>query len=87
MDLVEVVVGGSKGFSAGPLAEVGKLAYIWSGFTPLEKIGILRGAAEVSVVVETVVDKEMVDLVGGDILEGVGPVWCVTWTHVRRRRG
>ena len=29
----------------------------------------------------------MVDLVGGEILEGVGPVWCVTWTHAGRRRG
>ena len=39
------------------------------------------------VVAEITVAKNMVDLVGGDILEGVGPVWCVTWTHVGRRRG
>ena len=39
------------------------------------------------VVAETKVYEQMVDLVGGEILEGVGPVWCITWTHVGRRRG
>ena len=39
------------------------------------------------VVAETAVAKQMVDLVRGEILEGVGPVWCVTWTHVRRKCG
>ena len=29
----------------------------------------------------------MVDLVGGEILEVVGPVQCVAWMHVERRRG
>ena len=38
------------------------------------------------VVTETTVSEKMVYLVGGNILEGVGPVRCVTWTHVRRRR-
>ena len=87
VDLVELVFGGSEGFAAGPLAEVGKLGNRWAGFTPLDKLGILRGVAEVFVVAETVVSKQMVDIVGGEILEGVGPVQCVTWTHIRRRRG
>ena len=29
----------------------------------------------------------MLDLVIGEILEGVGPVQCVTWTHAGRRLG
>ena len=39
------------------------------------------------VVVETTFDKQTADLVGGEILEGVGLVRCVTWTQVGRRRG
>ena len=39
------------------------------------------------VVAETTAAKQMVDLIGGEILEGVGPVQCVTWKHVRRRCG
>ena len=58
-----------------------------AGFTPLGKFGILRGAAEVLVFAETSVSKQMVDLVGGEIMKEVGHVWCVKWTHVGRRRG
>ena len=39
------------------------------------------------VVAETTVDEHMSDLVISEILEGVGPVQCVTWTHSGIRRG
>ena len=87
VELVKVMVGGSKGFAAVPLAEVGKLADRRAGFIPLDKLSIFRGTAEVFVVVEMAVSKQMLYLVGGEILEGVRPVWCVTWTHVGRRCG
>ena len=39
------------------------------------------------VVAETMVAKKILDLVGGEILEGVGPVQYFAWTHIGGRRG
>ena len=70
-----------------PTAEIGELAERRAWFATLDEFCVFGDVPEVLVVAEPTVAEEVVDLVGSEVLERVGPVWSITAANIRRGCG
>ena len=86
VDLVEIVSGWWKTAAAFALLESGELANGRARFSAMYKASVLGCEAEVLVVLEPTIPKEVIDFVGGEVLEGVRAIRSVAGAHVRRGR-
>ena len=87
MDLFQIALRARECFATLALAEIGKIAERRAWFATLDKFGVLRDVPEVFVVAKPTVAEEVVDLVGSEALEGVGPVWGIAAADIRRGCG
>ena len=84
MDFVKVALGWWEGLALVAFADVSKLANDGARLATLEIYCVLRRLAEVFVVAETTVAKEVIDLLRGEVLEKAGWVGGVARPHVAR---
>ena len=68
-------------------AEIGELAERGAWFATMDEFFVFRDVPEVFVVAKPTIAEEVIDLVGSEVLEGVGPVWSITAADIRRGCG
>ena len=71
MEFVQVVLGRREGLSTVAFADVGELPNGGTRFAAPDELSVFGSFTEVFVVPKSTVSKQVVNLVGGEVLQGV----------------
>ena len=87
VEFVQAVLGRKQGLSTVAFGDIGKLPDGGAGFAAPDELGVLGRLTKLLVIPKPSVSKNVVFLVGGEVLQGFGRIGGVAWAHVRRWSG